>query len=64
MNIHTAYELFFRFQDSETYLTCDDQVHQAKSIKKLYCHQNSGQKQLASDMKIEKKASKSGASAS
>ena len=29
-----------------------------------HCHQNSGQKQLASDMKIEKKASKSGASAS
>ena len=38
--------------------------HQKIELLFGHCHQNSGQKQLASDMKIEKKASKSGASAS
>ena len=57
LNIHAAYEWFFRFWDSETYLTCDDRGHQAKSIKRIgslygHCNQNSGQKQLASDMQM------------
>ena len=62
LNIHTAYEWFFRFWDSETYLTCDDRGHQAKSIKRIgslygHCNQNSGQKQLASDMQMKKSGS-------
>ena len=57
LNIHTAYEWFFRFWNSKSYLTCDDKGHEAKSIKRsgsLYghCNQNSGQKQLASDVQM------------